>query len=197
MPAIISIISILMRIDKAMLEQVKIRIDEKTIELLKSKIGKTIVKIGYVVELSFSVATVIIFDDSSALKIINSAIVCGDLGEEYPHFSAEEIKIENDIAYGDEKYEYYDYNLKIKGYKSITDYITWSDKDGDSYFDIESGIVAEGEDNKKLILFAFDSLAEAIAIYTDSEKFEKDHGIRRYWDIDNKSAKYKRIYKDI
>ena len=180
-----------------MLEQIKVRIDKKTTELLKSKIGKTIVKIGYVVELSFSVSTVIIFDDSSALKIINSAIVCGDLGEEYPHFSAEEIKIENDIAYGDEKYEYYDYNLKIKGYKSITDYITWSDKDGDSYFDIESGIVAEGEDNKKLILFAFDSLAEAIAIYTDLEKFEKDHGIRRYWDIDNENTKYERIYKDI
>ena len=185
------------RMEIIMLEQVKIRIDEKTIELLKSKIGKTIVKIGYLVELSFSVSTVIIFDDSSALKIINSAIVCGDLGYEYPHFSAEEIKIENDIAYGDEKYEYYDYNLKIKGYKSITDYITWSDKDGDSYFDIESGIVAEGEDNKKLILFAFDSLAEAIAIYTDLEKFEKDHGIRRYWDIDNENTKYERIYKDI
>ena len=185
------------RMEIIMLEQIKVRIDKKTTELLKSKIGKTIVKIGYVVELSFSVSTVIIFDDSSALKIINSAIVCGDLGEEYPHFSAEEIKIENDIAYGDEKYEYYDYNLKIKGYKSITDYITWSDKDGDSYFDIESGIVAEGEDNKKLILFAFDSLAEAIAIYTDLEKFEKDHGIRRYWDIDNENTKYERIYKDI
>ena len=51
-----------------MLEQIKVRIDKKTTELLKSKIGKTIVKIGYVVELSFSVSTVIIFDDSSALK---------------------------------------------------------------------------------------------------------------------------------
>ena len=180
-----------------MLEQVKIRIDEKTIELLKSKIGKTIVKIGYVMELSFSISTVIIFDDNSALKIINSAIVYNNLIYECPHFSVEETKIENDIAYGDEKYEYYNYNLKIKGYKSITDYTTWSDEYGDNYFDIESGIVAEGEDNKKLILFAFDSLAEAIAIYTDSEKFEKDHGIRRYWDIDNKSAKYERIYKDI
>ena len=104
----IPIISILMRIDKAMLEQVKIRIDEKTIELLKSKIGKTIVKIGYVMELSFSVSTVIIFDDNSALKIINSAIVYNSLIYECPHFSVEETKIENDIAYGDEKYEYYD-----------------------------------------------------------------------------------------
>lgn len=193
----IPIISILMRIDKAMLEQVKIRIDEKTIELLKSKIGKTIVKIGYVMELSFSVSTVIIFDDNSALKIINSAIVYNSLIYECPHFSVEETKIENDIAYGDEKYEYYDYNLKIKGYKSITDYTTWSDKDGDSYFDIESGIVAEGEDNKKLILFAFDSLAEAIAIYTDSEKFEKDYSVEEYWEVDSKNAKYERIYKDI
>ena len=180
-----------------MLEQIKVRIDKKTTELLKSKIGKTIVKIGYVVELSFSVSTVIIFDDSSALKIINSAIVCGDLGEEYPHFSAEETKIENDIAYGDEKYEYYDYNLKIKGYKSITDYITWSNKDGDSYFDIESGIVAEGEDNKKIILFAINTIAETIAFYIDIDKFENDYGVTKNWDIDNENTKYERIYKDI
>ena len=72
---------------------VKIRIDEKTIELLKSKIGKTIVKIGYVVKLSFSVSTVIIFDDNSALKIINSAIVYNSLIYECPHFSVEETKI--------------------------------------------------------------------------------------------------------
>ena len=180
-----------------MLEQVKIRIDEKTIELLKSKIGKTIVKIGYVSYIDNSDCIKLIFDDNSALKIINSAIVCGDLGCEYPHFSAKKTIAENDIAYGDRKYEYFDIEFKINGYKSIIDYVTWSDKCGDSYFDIENGILAEGEDNKKIILFAINTIAETIAFYIDIDKFENDYGVIKNWDIDNKNVKYERIYKDI
>ena len=178
-----------------MLERVKVRIDEQTIKIFKEKIGSTIVKIGYVNRMENSSGAVLIFNDNSIVKIKNTAASEGAFDEEYPHISARETKLRNDIAFKNVKYTYFNTNFTIERCNTIIDYVTWKEDGNNDYFDIENGIMLEDKDGKIFIIYAFDSICEEIAIYQDSEKFEKDYSIKEWWPIDADDVKYERIYK--
>lgn len=176
-----------------MKEQITVRIDNETKELLKKQTGKKLQKIGYVNEKDFSLATILVFEDIT-IEICNTAKAVGVFHYEYPHISAKAVKIKNDIAYDNEKYEYFDVNMTITGYYSLIDYISWPK---DNFFDIENAIIIEGNDGKIIMLYAIDTGAEAIAVFTDKDVFEKENPIEELWPIDRKNVFYKRTYKKL
>ena len=177
-----------------MINQVTIHIDDNSKQLLKKQIGKKLIRIGYVLKKDFSLATALIFENCT-LKICNFPISAGSYNEEYPHISVKYITISNDIAYGNEKYEYFDVDMIVTSCKIMSDHIAWPDNDS---LDIENAIVLESDKKKSIILYAMDSGAGTIIIFDNKEDFEKKIPIKEMWaDKNDTNIVCKRSFKNI
>lgn len=175
-----------------MIERVRIRINNETLSLLKKQIGKKIIKIGYDFELNFSVYSILVFNDCT-IKLNNKAQVADCFGEEYPHFSAEETIVVDNIAYDKEKYKYIDVDFIITEIETITDKVTFTYKGENGYVDIQNGIILHDDKSRQIVLYAFDSIAEAIGVYFDRSEFDSKNAIEDKWPFEAENVKYERV----
>lgn len=175
-----------------MKESVEVKISHKTINLLKMFIGKRIIKIGYVDDPLFSPATVIFFE-SGTVKIVNTATPHLPYDYEYPHISAVEAMVLDDIAFDNQVYHYIKIDKIVAEIKAIQDIVTWELDGEQGSLSIQNGIVLLAGNETQIVFYAFDSIAECTGIYDSIDQFQTANPIDHIWGIEANHTNYQRL----